>query len=41
MAEIVCLRKPSYDIFSMPNVTQHYRAIPERSKLYMLVGAGQ
>ena len=38
---IVCLRKPNYDPSTPPNVTQHYCAILEPSKLYMLVGVGQ
>jgi len=38
LAEIVCLRKPTYDLFTQSNVTQRYRAILDRSKLYMLVG---
>ena len=41
LAEIVYLRKPTYDASTLPNVTQHYCAILECSKLYMLVGAGQ
>ena len=40
-AEIVHLRKPNYDPSTPPSVTQYYRAILERSKLYMLVRAEQ
>ena len=40
LAEIVCLCKPTYDPFTPPNVTQHYRAIFKRPKLCMLVRQG-
>ena len=37
----VCLRKPNYDPSTRLYVTQHYRAIPERSKLYMVYSVGR
>ena len=38
---IIVPAQAKYNPSVLPNVTQHYRSILKRSKLYMLVGAGQ